>query len=119
MFKTTIFLKGKERTLQFSTWVIGEIESALKGDTATIKMFAHMLFFGLIHGEGLRGKYIAEEKIDFDVLDCYDWIDEQGGLQSDEVQRVQNLYIKSRTTNVPGDEEKNPKATAPKKTAKE
>ena len=79
MFKTTIFLKGKERTLQFSTWVIGEIESALKGDTATIKMFAHMLFFGLIHGEGLRSKYIAEEKIDFDVLDCYDWIDEQGG----------------------------------------
>ena len=118
MFQTTINFKGKDRTLQFSTWVIGEIESALKGDTAMIKMFAYMLFFGLIHGEGLRSKYIAEEEIDFDVLDCYDWIDEQGGLQSDEVQRVQNLYIKSRTTNVPEDEEKNSKATATEKTVK-
>ena len=118
MFQTTINFKGKKMTLQFSSWVLGETESALKGDTATIKMFAFILFFGLIHGEGLRKKYLAEEKIDFDVLDCYDWIDEQGGLQSDEVQRVQNLYIKSRTTNVPEDEEKNPKATAPKKTVK-
>ena len=105
-------------TLQFSSWVLGETESALKGDTATIKMFAFILFFGLIHGEGLRRKYMAEEKIDFDVLDCYDWIDEQGGLSSDEVQRVQNLYIKSRTKNVPVDEEKNQEATAPKKTVK-
>ena len=118
MFQTTINFKGKDRVLQFSTWVLGEIERAMKGETAAIKMFAHMLFFGLIHGEGLRSKYIAEEKIDFDVLDFYDWIDDQGGLQSDEVQRVQNLYIKSRTTNVPENEEKNPKATAPKKTVK-
>ena len=58
----------------------------------------------------MRAKFIAGEDIGFDVFDCYDWIDEQGGLDSDEVERVQNLYVKHNETNVP----KNPKATTGK-----
>ena len=112
MFETKIQFKGKERTIGFGSWVTSEFQKLVrdKGAEATIELFAYIIFFGIIQGEGLRAKHIAGEEIGFDVFDCYDWIDEQGGLDSDEVERVQNLYVKHNETNVP----KNPKATTGK-----
>lgn len=112
MFETKIQFKGQERTIAFGSWVTSEFQKLVrdKGSEATIELFAYIIFFGIIQGEGLRAKYIAGEEIGFDVFDCYDWIDEQGGLDSDEVERVQNLYVKHNETNVP----KNQKATAEK-----
>ena len=110
MFETTIQFKGKERKFRLGAWVTGEIEKLLKKDVGNIEMFAYIIYFGLIQGEGLRIRYMTEEDLGFDVMDCYDWIDEQGGIASDEVQRVQKLYVAHAETNVP----KNSKATAPK-----
>ena len=112
MFETKIQFKGKERTIGFGSWVTSEFQKLVrdKGADATIELFAYIIFFGIIQGEGLRAKHIAGEEIGFDVCDCYDWIDEQGGLDSDEVERVQNLYVKHNETNVT----KNPKATTEK-----
>jgi hypothetical protein len=112
MFETKIQFKGKERTIRFGSWVTSEFQKLVrdKGTEATIELFAYIIFFGIIQGEGLRAKYIAGEEIGFDVFDCYDWIDEQGGLESDEVERIQNLYVKHNETNVP----KNQKATTEK-----
>lgn len=115
MFKTTIFLKGKERTIQFSTWVNGEIEKVVKDGAGSIQLLANLIFFGLIQGEKLRSKYFANEDIGFDVFDCFDWIDEQeGGLKSKIVEDIQELYVKHNNINVPKEEpEKNLKATTP------
>lgn len=107
MFTATIQFKGKEKLIKFSTWVTGEIEKLMKSDPGMIELFANMIYFGLIHGGDLRSKYVADESLGFDLFDCYDWIDEQGGLESDEVQRVQKLYTKQKEEGVP----KNPKAT--------
>ena len=112
MFETKIQFKGQERTIGFGSWVTSEFQKLVrdKGSEATIELFAYIIFFGIIQGEGLRSKHMAGEEIGLDVFDCYDWIDEQGGLDSDEVERVQNLYVKHNETNVP----KNQKATAEK-----
>lgn len=107
MFETKIQFKGREYTIRFGSWVTGEIEKILKSNPGNIEVFAYMIFFALIQGEGLRAKYIAKDDIGFDVFDCYDWIDEQGGLSSDKVQQIQNLYVEHTNMNVP----KNPKAT--------
>ena len=116
MFETKIQFKGQERTVRFGSWVTSEFQKLVreKGSEATIELFAYIIFFGIIQGEGLRAKYIAEDEIGFDVFDCYDWIDEQGGLESDEVERIQKLYVKHNETNVP----KNQKATAQTKAKK-
>lgn len=107
MFETKIQFKGREYTVRFGSWVTGEIEKILKSDPGNIEVFAYMIFFALIQGEGLRAKYIAKDDIGFDVLDCYDWIDEQGGLSSEKVQQIQDLYLAHTNMDVP----KNPKAT--------
>ena len=120
MFKITINFKGKDRVIQFSTWVNGEIEKVVKEGAGSIQLLANLIFFGLIQGEKLRSKYFANEDIGFDVFDCFDWIDEQeGGLKSKIVEDIQELYVKHNNINVPKDEpEKNLKATTPKKQAK-
>jgi hypothetical protein len=120
MFQTTINLKGKDRVLQFSTWVNGEIEKVVKEGAGSIQLLANLIFFGIIQGEKLRSKYFANEDIGFDVFDCFDWIDEQeGGLKSKIVEDIQELYVKHNNINVPKDEpEKNLKATTPKKQIK-
>lgn len=114
MFETNIKFKGKERKFKLGAWVTGEVEKLLRKDIGNIEMFAYVIYFGLIQGEGLRIKYMTAEDLGFDLMDCYDWIDEQGGVASDEVQRIQKLYVAHAETNVP----KNSKATAPKKTIK-
>jgi len=120
MFKTTINFKGKDRVLQFSTWVNGEIEKVVKEGAGSIQLLANLIFFGLIQGEKLRSKFFANEDIGFDVFDCFDWIDEQeGGLKSKIVEDIQELYVKHNNMNVPTEEpEKNLKATTPKKQTK-
>jgi len=120
MFKTTINFKGKDRVIQFSTWVNGEIEKVVKEGAGSIQLLANLIFFGLIQGEKLRSKYFANEDIGFDVFDCFDWIDEQeGGLKSKIVEDIQELYVKHNNMNVPAeDPEKNLKATTPKKQIK-
>lgn len=120
MFQTTINFKGKDRVLQFSTWVNGEIEKVVKEGAGSIQLLANLIFFGLIQGEKLRSKYFANEDIGFDVFDCFDWIDEQdGGLKSKIVEDIQELYVKHNNMNVPTEEpEKNLKATTPKKQTK-
>lgn len=110
MFETKIHFKDKERTIRFGSWVTGEIEKIVKKEVGNIEIFAYMIFFGLIHGEGLRNKYVANDPIGFDVFDCYDWMDEQGGISGEEVQRIQELWVKHNETNVP----KNQKATKPR-----
>ena len=60
----------------------------------------------MIMGEGLRANFTANEKLPFDIFDCYDWIDEQGGITSEEIQRIQDLYIKHNETNVPKSDKK-------------
>ncbi len=114
MFKITINFKGKDRVIQFSTWVNGEIEKVVKEGAGSIQLLANLIFFGLIQGEKLRSKYFANEDIGFD---CFDWIDEQeGGLKSKIVEDIQELYVKHNNINVPKEEpEKNLKATTPKK----
>ena len=120
MFKTTINFKGKDRVIQFSTWVNGEIEKVVKEGAGSIQLLANLIFFGIIQGEKLRSKYFANEDIGFDVFDCFDWIDEQeGGLKSKIVEDIQELYVKHNNMNVPAeDPEKNLKATTPKKQIK-
>lgn len=107
MFDTKIIFKGKECTVRFGSWVMGEIEKLAKKEFGNIEMFANLIFFGLIQGEGLRNKYLIGENIGFDIFDCYDWIDEVGGLNSAEVQKINKLFVASNETNVP----KNLKAT--------
>ena len=57
-------------------------------------------------GEKLRANFTANEELPFDVFDCYDWIDEVGGITSDEVQRIQDLYVKHNEMNVPKSDKK-------------
>ena len=111
MFQTKITVKGKERTLKFSTWVNGQIEMIAKKEIGSIDLLAHLIFFGLIQGEGLRARFIAKDEIDFDVFDCYDFIDDQeGGLGGEIISKIQELYVQHNEMNVP----KNQTATAPK-----
>ena len=79
--------------MNFRSW------SEIRGRRQRSSCSPYIIFFGIIQGEGLRAKHIAGEEINPDVFDCYDWIDEQGGLDSDEVERVQNLYVGHNETN--------------------
>ena len=107
MFETKIKFQGKERTIKFGSWVNGNIEKIVnKKDYGNMELLASVIFFGLVMGEKLRASFTADEKLPFDIFDCYDWIDEVGGITSDEVQRIQDLYVKHNETNVPKDEKK-------------
>lgn len=107
MFETKITFQGKERKVKFGSWVTGNIEKLVKkGDFGNIEVFASLIFYGLIMGEKLRASFTANEELPFDIFDCYDWIDEVGGITSDEVQRIQNLYVKHNEMNVPKSEKK-------------
>lgn len=107
MFETKITFKGKEKTIRFGSWVNGNIEKIVnKKDYGNMELLASVIFFGLIMGEKLRASFTADEKLPFDIFDCYDWIDEQGGVESEEVKRILDLYAKSNETNVPKDEKK-------------
>ena len=107
MFETKIKFQGKERTIRFGSWVNGNIEKIVnKKDYGNMELLASVIFFGLIMGEKLRASFTADEKLPFDIFDCYDWIDEVGGITSDEVQRIQDLYVKHNEMNVPKDEKK-------------
>ena len=101
MFETKIQFKGKERSVKFGIWAIGEIKNATEKATNQIAGFAYMLFFGLLMGEGLRKDFISGNEIEFDVFDCYDWIDEQeNGVQSKEVERITKLFEKATEIHV-------------------
>ncbi len=107
MFETNITFLGKQRKVRFGAWVTGNIEKLVnKGDFGNIEVLASLIFYGLIMGEKLRPQFTASEKLEFDVFDCYDWIDEQGGITSDEVQRIQDLYVKHNEPNVPKSDKK-------------
>ena len=107
MFETKITFKGKERKIKFGSWVNGNIEKIInKKDYGNMELLASVIFFGLVMGEKLRASYTADEKLPFDIFDCYDWIDEQGGVESEEVKRILDLYAKSNEMNVPKDEKK-------------
>ena len=107
MFETKIKLQGKERKLKFGSWVTGNIEKLVNKDGyGNIELLASLIFYGLIMGEKLRANFTANEELPFDIFDCYDWIDEVGGITSDEVQRIQDIYVKHNETNVPKSEKK-------------
>ena len=107
MFETKITFKGKERKIKFGSWVNGNIEKIVnKKDYGNIELLASLIFYGLIMGEKLRASFMANEKLPFNIFDCYDWIDEQGGIESEEVKRILDLYAKSNEMNVPKDEKK-------------
>ena len=107
MFETKVKFQGKEKTIKFGSWVNGNIEKIVnKKDYGNMELLASVVFFGLIMGEKLRASFTADEKLPFDIFDCYDWIDEVGGITSDEVQRIQDLYVKHNETNVPKSEKK-------------
>ena len=113
MFETKITFQGKERKVKFGSWVNGNIEKIVnKKDYGNMELLASVIFFGLIMGEKLRASFTADEKLPFDIFDCYDWIDEVGGITSDEVQRIQDLYVKHNETNVPKSEKKKVAETA-------
>ena len=107
MFETKIKFQGKERKVKFGSWVTGNIEKLVNKDGyGNIELLASLIFYGLIMGEKLRANFTANEELPFDVFDCYDWIDEVGGITSDEVQRIQDLYVKHNETNVPKSDKK-------------
>ncbi len=107
MFETKIKFQGKERKVKFGAWVTGNIEKLVnKGDFGNIEVLASLIFYALIMGEKLRPNFTAKEELPFDIFDCYDWIDEQGGITSDEVQRIQDLYVKHNEMNVPKSDKK-------------
>jgi len=107
MFGTKINFQGKERKVKFGAWVTGNIEKLVNKDGyGNIELLASLIFYGLIMGEKLRANFTANEELPFDIFDCYDWIDEVGGITSDEVQRIQDLYVKHNETNVPKSEKK-------------
>ena len=107
MFETKITFLGKERKVKFGAWVTGNIEKLVnKGDFGNIEVLASLIFYALIMGEKLRPNFTAKEELPFDIFDCYDWIDEQGGITSDEVQRIQDLYVKHNEMNVPKSDKK-------------
>ena len=116
MFETKVTFQGKEYKLRFGAWVMGLIEKMInQGDTGSIDIFASLIFYGLIMGEKLRPQFTADEKLPFDIFDCYDWIDEQGGVTSDEVERILDLYAKFKDTNVPKSDKKKVVETKKKK----
>ena len=107
MFETKVTFQGKEKTIKFGSWVNGNIEKIVnKKDYGNMELLASVVFFGLIMGEKLRASFTANEKLPFDIFDCYDWIDEVGGITSDEVQRIQDLYVKHNEMNVPKSDKK-------------
>ena len=107
MFETKIKFQGKERKVKFGSWVTGNIEKLVNKDGyGNIELLASLIFYALIMGEKLRASFTANEELPFDIFDCYDWIDEVGGITSDEVQRIQDLYVKHNETNVPKSEKK-------------
>ena len=107
LFETKITFQGKEKTIAFGSWVNGNIEKIVnKKDHGSMDLLVGVIFFGLIWGEELFSNFTADEKLPFDIFDCYDWIDEQGGIESEEVKRILKLYSKSNETNVPKDEKK-------------
>ena len=114
MFETKIQFKGQERTIKFSSWGHGKVLSFVKKKTLDtddpFSSTAYAVFFGLIEGGGLRQQYDTEQPLDFDLYDCYDWIDENGGITAKEVERVSKIYVLSLNSNVP----KNQKATTEK-----
>ena len=107
MFETKIKFQGKEKTIKFGSWVTGNIEKLVNKDGyGNIELLASLIFYGLIMGEKLRASFTAKEELPFDIFDCYDWIDEVGGITSDEVQRIQDLYVKHNEMNVPKSDKK-------------
>lgn len=114
MFETKIQFKGQERTIKFSSWGYGKnlvfMKKKILDTDDPFSIIAYAVFFGLIEGENLRLQYDTEQPLDFDLYDCYDWIDENGGLIGKEVERVSKVYLLSMNSNVP----KNPKATTGK-----
>ena len=107
MFKTKIKFKGKERTIKFGSWVTGElVKISKKGEEAGFEYLASIVFYGLLWGEKLHSNFTAGEKLPFDIFDCYDWIDEVGGTNSDEFKRIQNLWEKHAVLYVPESDKK-------------
>ncbi len=107
LFETKIKFQGKEKTIAFGSWVVGEVAKiARKGEEAGFETFASIIFYGLIWGEKLYSNFTAGEKLPFDIFDCYDWIDEVGGINSEEFKRIQNLWDKHTELYVPKDEKK-------------
>ena len=101
MFETKIKFQGKERKVKFGAWVTGNIEKLVnKGDFGNIEVLASLIFYALIMGEKLRPNFTAKEELPFDIFDCYDWIDEQGGITSDITIRVVSKFTKKGTTSI-------------------
>lgn len=102
MFTKEITIKGERRTVKFGTWVWSALVEAGYnindlGDESTrnpFKFFATLIYLGLMNAA--RGREDAGISLD----DVYDWIDEQGGVSSEEVISLVNLFSAQNTTGV-------------------
>lgn len=94
--ETKINFLGKERKFRIGIWAIGEIQAMQSTTENLIANFAYILYFGIIQGSELREAYSGGEDLEFDLFDCYDWIDEQeGGVSSIEVKRIMKIFEES------------------------
>lgn len=111
MFKKTIKLEGKEIPVKFGSWVVGqliesgmslqEIEKSVQENP--FKFIALIAFLGACNADNF-------EDSDYKLNQFYGWIDDVGGVNSDEVVDVLNLFVKSISQNVPTEEKGNVKS---------
>lgn len=114
MNRTQIKLKGSLITLLFGTWVMGQlIKSGHSLDKLQEDMRTNPFeFFPLLVYLGAVNATENKELSSFNKNDFYDWIDEVGGLSSEEVVKVINCFTNSLGADVGESKKKAAKPTA-------
>lgn len=103
MNRTEITLNGVSTPLTFGSWVMGQLIKSGYQLSELQKAIADnpFEFFPLLVYLGAVNATASKDKDAFSVNQFYDWLDEVGGVGSDEVSRVIKCFTNSLGTDVP------------------
>lgn len=108
MNRTEITLNGVSTPLTFGSWVMGQLIKSGYQLSELQKAIADnpFEFFPLLVYLGAVNATASKDKDAFSVNQFYDWLDEVGGVGSDEVSRVIKCFTNSLGTDVPDTKKK-------------
>lgn len=118
MYSTEITINGKVYPIKFGSYVMKLIaddginiqELGKRIQQNPYDIIPKIILFGAINASEKR------KGVDFDLYDLYDWIDTlPGGLSSDEVLKITELFTSQISDGVPQEKEKQQKKPQAKK----
>lgn len=114
MNRTEIEFKGKTIPILFGAWVMGQL---IKSGYPLASLHEEMtsnpfIFFPKLVYLGAVNATPGKDLSAFDENDFFDWVDEVGGISSEEVMRVINVFTTSLGTDVGEVKKKQPTKAA-------